>query len=209
MPRLLLAPVPLLATILALACASGGGSSSSSELDDLIGARGSAGESQMQARGYTAVGGDVEGSTKVSYWRRTRDGRCVSVRTADGRYQAIAPATPQDCERAEGATQAVAAPDPGGYRTVCGVMVGTRPVEYVCSVEGGDQRSRPTTLRFPDMVMVLHWLPGNRVRVELEGAAPIEGTWSESEGETDIVTPEKTWFYISDRGLAESRVKSE
>jgi len=154
------------------------------------------------------VGGDVEGSTKISYWRRTRDGSCVSVRTSDGRYQAIAPATAQDCERAEQATQVVAAPDSGGYRTVCGVMVEGSPVEYVCSVEGGDQRSRHTTLRFPDMVMVLHWLPGNRVRVELEGMVPIEGTWSESEGETDIVTPEKTWFYISDRGMAEWRLKS-
>jgi len=49
--RLLLPRASLLPLALALACASGGGSSPSSELEDLIGVRGSAVETQMQARG--------------------------------------------------------------------------------------------------------------------------------------------------------------
>lgn len=208
MRRLLLFRVPLLPLALSLACASDGGSAPSSELGDLIGVRGSAAETQMEARGYTAAGGGDEEHTSTTYWRRNADGSCVSVRTSDGRYQAIEPAMPEDCERAERATHVVAAPDAGGYRTVCGVMVDGSPVRYVCSVVGGDQRTAPTTLRFPDTVMVLHWQPGNRVRVEFEGTAPIEGTWSESEGEIDIVTPERTWFYISDRGLADQEVQS-
>jgi hypothetical protein len=185
-----------------------GGSSGVSELSDLIGVRGSAAETQMQARGYGAVGGHGEPDASVTYWRREDDGSCVSVRTADGRYRAIAPATPEDCDRAATATRVVAEPDAGGYRTVCGVFVDGKPIRYVCSVVGGDQRRAPTTLRFPDMVMVLHWQGGNRVRLELEGTNPLEGTWNESEGETDIVTSEKTGFYVSDRDLAAREVQS-
>ena len=178
------------------------------ELGDLIGARGSSADTQMEARGYTAVGGDTEGDGVVSYWRRERDGSCVAVRGSDGRIRFIAPAAANDCERAERATRVVARADAGGYRTVCGVMQDGGPIRYVCSVVGGDQRSAPTTLRFPDMVMVLHWVDGGRVRIELEGMVPIMGSWSESEGETDIVTPEKTWFYLSDREAAAREVES-
>jgi hypothetical protein len=162
------------------------------ELSDLVGVRGSAAETQMQARGYRAVGGHSEPHASVTYWRNSSDGSCVSVRTADGRYQAIARASAQDCDRAAAATPAVETPDPGGYRTVCGVFVDGKPVRYVCSVVGGDQRVAPTTLRFPDIVMVLHWQGAKGVRIEIEGSAPIQATWSESEGETDIVSSEKT-----------------
>lgn len=58
------------------------------------------------------------------------------------------------------------------------------------------------------MVMVLHWLDGGRVRIELEGMRPLEGTWSESEGETDIVTPEKTWFFVTNREMAARAVEA-
>jgi hypothetical protein len=178
------------------------------ELSDLIGVRGSAAETQMHARGYVGVGGHTEPHASVTYWRKSSDGSCVSVRTADGRYTAIARASAQDCDRAAAATRAVETPDRGGYRTVCGVFVDGKPVRYVCSVVGGDQRAEPTTLRFPDLVMVLHWLGGNRVRIEMEGSAPLQATWSESEGETDIVSSEKTWFYISNREAAAREVQS-
>jgi hypothetical protein len=185
-----------------------GSSSAVPELGDLIGVRGSAAETQMHARGYVAVGGRAESSASVTYWRESSSGNCVSVRTADGRYTAIERASAQDCGRAAAATRAVQAPDRSGYRTACGVFVDGKPVRYVCSVVGGDQRTEPTTLRFPDLVMVLHWLGGNRVRIEIAGAAPIEATWSESEGETDIVSHEKTWFYDSDREAAAREVES-
>jgi hypothetical protein len=154
------------------------------------------------------VGGHSEPHASVTYWRNSSDGSCVSVRTADGRYQAIARASAQDCDRAAAATPAVETPDPGGYRTVCGVFVDGKPVRYVCSVVGGDQRVAPTTLRFPDIVMVLHWQGAKGVRIEIEGSAPIQATWSESEGETDIVSSEKTWFYLSDREAASREVQS-
>jgi len=200
--QLLMAVIPLLLpTAVALA-------DPAAELGDLVGVRGSAAETQMEARGYSAVGGRTEGNSIVTFWRRGSDGTCVAVRSSDGRYQEIASATAQDCERAAKATRVVEKADPTGYRTVCGVFVDGKPIRYVCSVVGGDQRNTPTTLRFPDMVMVLHWQGEDRVRLELEGTVPIEGTWSESEGETDIVTPEKTWFYISDRTVAAREVES-
>lgn len=177
-------------------------------LGDLVGMRGSAAETQMQARGYTAVGGHAEQSEMVAFWRASRDGGCVEVRTADGRYRSIEPVPSPECDRAEQATRVVGTAEPSGFRTVCGVFVDGKPVRYVCSVVGGDQHRKPTTLRFPDMVMVLHWLDGKRVRIELEGAKPIEGTWNESEGETDLFTAEKTWFYVSDPGMAAWELKS-
>jgi hypothetical protein len=188
-----------------LACGgSPGGDATRSETDaaaplqDLVGARGSSADTQLEARGYTAVGGHAEGAaTVVSYWR-SGDGRCVAVRGGDGRIESIASAAAQACDDAERATRVVAAPDPGGHRTPCGVMLDGEPVRYVCSVVGGDQRRAPTTLRFPDLVLVLDWQDAGRVQVGIEGSQPIDATWAEAEGETTITAPEKTWFFVSD-----------
>lgn len=178
------------------------------DLSGLVGLSGAAGGSRLADLGYQSVGGRNEDNASITYWRRTSDGTCVMVRTVDGSYASVAPAAADECAAAEAATTAVALADPGGYRTVCGVMVDGSPVRYVCSVVGGDQRADPTTLRFPDQVMTLHWLEGNRVRIEIEGLNSIEGTWSESEGETDLVTPDRTWFYISNREAAAAEVQS-
>jgi hypothetical protein len=173
----------------------------------LVGARGSSGESELATLGYTAAGGRTEDGASVTFWNHAGDNGCLKVRTVDGRYESIEPATADDCAAAA-AAKTTAAPAAGGYATVCGVMVEGKPVRYVCSVVDGDQRIRPTLLKFHDMEMTIDWLDATRVRLNMEGMNPIEGTWKESEGETDLVTPGQTWFYISNRDAAAMEVKS-
>lgn len=221
MPRLVPCSVTLALVLFTAACGQTQPSSSDAatadsvqpaasdaDLSGLVGLSGTAGESRLADLGYQSVGGRNEDNASITYWRRTSDASCVMVRTVEGSYASVAPAAADECAAAEAATTAVAEADAGGYRTVCGVIVDGSPVRYVCSVVGGDQRVDPTTLRFPDQVMTLHWLEENRVRIEIEGLNPIEGTWSESEGETDLVTPGQTWFYISNREAAAFEVQS-
>lgn len=64
-------------------------------LQDLVGAKGSSGESELESRGYSFVKNDKAGNSSYSAWRR--GDQCVWVRTADGRYTSIVDATMADC----------------------------------------------------------------------------------------------------------------
>jgi hypothetical protein len=61
---------------------------------DLVGARGSSGESVLQERGYTSA--RVRGLT--AYWWHPA-GACVRVVTNQGRYQSVANVAASDCGR--------------------------------------------------------------------------------------------------------------
>lgn len=78
-------------SIAALAAASLAASAAQAQtppdLRDLVGARGGQAEGELQRRGYEFVRTQEGGATKWSYWRR--DGDCVQISTADGRYAAI------------------------------------------------------------------------------------------------------------------------
>jgi hypothetical protein len=74
-----------------------------SQMTDLIGARGSSGEAQMEARGFTFIAGsDGDHNTKHTYWWNNRDKNCLHVETYDGRYTAIRDAKNSDCHRSSG-----------------------------------------------------------------------------------------------------------
>ncbi len=75
---------------------SSSGGSGAAGLQDLVGARGSSGESQLQSRGYTFVSGSKGGGSSYTNWRK--GSHCVTVRTADGRYKSIVDAPMADCE---------------------------------------------------------------------------------------------------------------
>lgn len=66
-------------------------------LQDLIGARGRDGESQMKHRGYSWVRTEKSDNSAYSYWQDNRSGRCVTVRTTQGRYASIVSAPDFDC----------------------------------------------------------------------------------------------------------------
>ena len=64
-------------------------------LQDLVGARGSSGETELGQRGYKYVKGEKGGSSSYTNWRK--GSQCVIVRTTNGRYASIVDAPMADC----------------------------------------------------------------------------------------------------------------
>jgi hypothetical protein len=89
------------------AAASSGHASSASyqagatapDLADLVGAKGGQAEGELQRRGYQYASGSTAGNAKYSAYYNHSTGRCVMIRTEDGRYQSIVQAPPSDCGR--------------------------------------------------------------------------------------------------------------
>ena len=71
----------------------------SAGLDDLVGAKAGQAEGELQRRGYEYRSGSTSGNSKYSSWYNSATGRCVMIRTEDGRYQSIVDAPMADCER--------------------------------------------------------------------------------------------------------------
>jgi len=67
-------------------------------LSDLVGAKAGQAENAIKDRGYTWVKTDKSGGSAYSYWRESGSNKCVTIRTADGRYQSIVYAPDFDCE---------------------------------------------------------------------------------------------------------------
>lgn len=69
------------------------------DLADLVGARAGQAEGELQRRGYTYATGSTSGNAKYSSWFNRSTGRCVMIRTEEGRYQSIVQTSPVDCGR--------------------------------------------------------------------------------------------------------------
>lgn len=67
-------------------------------LSDLVGAKAGQAENAVKDRGYTWVKTDKSGGGSYSYWRESGSDKCVTIRTADGRYQSIVYAPDFDCK---------------------------------------------------------------------------------------------------------------
>ncbi|MDO9356165.1 MAG: hypothetical protein Q7T55_20875, partial [Solirubrobacteraceae bacterium] len=77
------------------------------DVGDLVGARGSSGETQMEARGYRFVKTNTVRDEKWSYWWNQDRRQCVQVATSDGRYSAINAVPGANCgERGDAARAA-------------------------------------------------------------------------------------------------------
>jgi hypothetical protein len=70
-----------------------------SDVRDLVGARGSSGESELAARGYVNVGTRTGDDRKWTSWWNASHGTCLSVTTRDGRYDSIVSAPAPDCQQ--------------------------------------------------------------------------------------------------------------
>lgn len=181
-------------------------------LQDLVGARGSSGEQALQERGYVFVKGEKSGNDSYTYYRQERSGQCIVVRTAEGRYQSLAKAMDLSCQQGESAAEApqkeAGAHEKQHFATVCGVIVDGKTYRYKCKVNGAAPGSRgKTVLHYPDQNITLHWRQGNRLGVEFEGMKVIPTTVNTAEGETQFLFEGKTYFYISDPGMAAMEVK--
>lgn len=73
------------------------------DLRDLIGARGSSGESTLRARGYEHVDTQQSGYVAAAHWWNEEEDDCVLVQTSNGRYVNITDASDQDCGHHQGA----------------------------------------------------------------------------------------------------------
>lgn len=75
-----------------MACVSASSAQTPPGLGDLVGARGSSGESELQRRGYAKFGGQQSDDRSYTYWWNAQSRQCVTVATMDGRcaYHAIA-----------------------------------------------------------------------------------------------------------------------
>jgi len=176
-------------------------------LQDLVGARGSSGEQAFQDRGYTWVRTSKSANDSYTYWRESENGQCIVVRTTGGRYASIVFAPALDCQA--GAARAPLGETGKGFATVCGVFIGRKDHAYRCTVEdhyqGGQKTS--TTLRFPDQTLKMIWKPGTQVDLHFEGMLPKSVRYTTSEGETNFVFEDKTYYYFSDKERARYAVE--
>jgi hypothetical protein len=68
-------------------------------LQDLVGARGAGGETQLTNRGYVNISSHPDDGGIVSYWWNNADRACAQVVTRDGRYAELNRTTPGDCNQ--------------------------------------------------------------------------------------------------------------
>ena len=176
-------------------------------LQDLVGARGGDGERIMGERGYTWVRTDKSGGNAYSYWRDTREGRCVSVRTTEGRYASIVYTPESDCQQVLG-NSAETAERKDEFATVCGVAFGGKINSYRCKVVDfydGDKKIK-TEVRFPDQVMRLKWQGAKKVAVHIEGLETQHVEYRAAEGDINYFMDDKTYFYTADKEKAKRDV---
>ncbi|MDM9584832.1 hypothetical protein [Nostoc sp. GT001] len=71
-------------------------------LQDLVNVRGRDGESILQKRGYKFRWAEKSDDSTYSFWTQTKTGRCISVRTEQGRYVSLVDTgTTADCDRGD------------------------------------------------------------------------------------------------------------
>ncbi|GAA4754130.1 hypothetical protein GCM10023264_21630 [Sphingomonas daechungensis] len=69
---------------------------------DLVGVKASAGESSLEARGFTYITGGTRDDRKFNYWWNRNTKECVRVTTFDGLYEKIAVVPKSDCNQKGG-----------------------------------------------------------------------------------------------------------
>ena len=72
---------------------------SASHYQNLVGARGSSGEMELERSGFTYIDGHQGKHSVHSYWWSAHDKNCIEVKTSDGRYQSITDAPNSDCHQ--------------------------------------------------------------------------------------------------------------
>jgi hypothetical protein len=70
-----------------------------SDVADLVGARGSGGETELGNRGYVNVHAAQTSVASYTYWWSANRKQCVRVKTSDGRYEQLAKVSNSDCNQ--------------------------------------------------------------------------------------------------------------
>ena len=82
---------------------------SADSLQDLIGAKGAGGETELQARGFEHVETKKDATASHSFWWNASKKDCIEVVTIDGRYSSIADVSNSECGQKSSNGTAVAA----------------------------------------------------------------------------------------------------
>jgi hypothetical protein len=178
-------------------------------LQDLKGARGRDGEYQMQQRGYTHVRTEKSDDSAYSFWTDNRTGKCVQVRTTDGRYASIVYSPEADCHSENGG-ESIGVETEDRFDTLCG-FTGTgdgKMHRFRCELieQTLTNGNKVTILQFPDMEMKLRWHP-QRVGVEREGMETVQAKFSTANDSHEIFVDGMTYFYAYTREEAERRLQ--
>ena len=103
------------------------------DVEDLVGARGAGGETQLQSRGYEQRDSNTVRDQRFTFWWNAKRSQCISVSTMDGRYASIQSVPSANCGAsgsAAGGASSRPSPsserDPNSLVLVC-YGAGTRP----------------------------------------------------------------------------------
>ena len=76
---------------------------------DLVGARGSSGEEQLEYRGFHRISGHTEYDSKINYWWNGNTKECIKAVTYDGSFRSLDKTTAADCgQKGSGGDKAAA-----------------------------------------------------------------------------------------------------
>ena len=104
-------------------------------LSDLVGAKAGQAEMGLKQRGYTYVKTDKSGDSSYSYWTENSTGKCVTIRTADGRYQSIVYAPEFDCKNSETAESEPVVTSVDGQCTLYNKKSDNNKYKGTCEIE--------------------------------------------------------------------------
>lgn len=90
-----------IAILLALGNISSSYAATPSELSDLVGARASGGETQLEQRGYTFIKTEKGEDRSWSNWYKASNKTCVTLVTYNGRYDSITDSPVFDCNNGQ------------------------------------------------------------------------------------------------------------
>jgi len=169
-------------------------------LQDLVGARGRDGETQLQQRGYRFVRTEKSDDSAYGYWREGGSNKCVCVRTTQGRYASIVYAMDFDCRT--GAGEKNPNQDRKGaeqFNSVCTVEVNGKTYRYRCKIEEylQDGHRVRTVLHYPDITLELLWHDQGKVTVRTQGLTDRQARFTRNGDKIKISAGQKNYEYIS------------
>jgi len=80
-------------------------------LSDFVGAKAGRSEGALKDKGYTWITTEKSDDSAYSYWKEDSTGKCVIIRTADGRYKSIVYAPDADCQKKDTSTETAQDPN--------------------------------------------------------------------------------------------------
>ena len=106
MTKIIMIPLAGFALAILIGCSDGGAyppennqtSSVTPYVQDLVGARGRDGEGRLEERGFRWVKTQKIDESSYTFWQHSISGQCLSVRTLNGRYDALVKTPAFDCE---------------------------------------------------------------------------------------------------------------